>query len=221
MNLPLKTAIFGAASFTVLLVVLHFVNQNLDPSWQPISEYSLGPFGWLMNLAFAALAAAMAGLACEIWRAFPTITGRIAAIMIGLAACGNLLAAVCNTDPAGTLPSQSTIPGQIHVAAAGMLGFFVLATPLVLWLFFRTPQYRASTTTIALATVALWVAEIVLIVVMAGYLSRTEGMLGPETPFGWHARVLILICSVWIIITALSLSRHSPPLPSPGGPRSD
>ena len=221
MKLSLKFAILGTAIFTVLLLALHFADQTLDPSWQPISEYSLGSFGWLMKIGFAVLGAAMAGLACEIWRAFPAVAGRIAAVMIGLAACGNLLASVFNTDPAGTLPSQSTLSGQIHVAAAGMLGFFVLATPLVLWQFFRTPQYRASAKTIALATAALWVAEIVLVIVMAGYLSRTEGILGPETPFGWHARVLILICCAWIMITAFSLGRHSPALPSTGAPVSD
>jgi hypothetical protein len=42
----------GAATFVVLLAALHFIKPELDPSWQFISEYAIGDYGWIMLLAF-------------------------------------------------------------------------------------------------------------------------------------------------------------------------
>jgi len=44
-----------AATFVVLLTVLHCVKPELDPSWRFISEYAIGRHGWMMVLAFFAL----------------------------------------------------------------------------------------------------------------------------------------------------------------------
>jgi hypothetical protein len=53
----------GTGMFLMILVVLHVVRPDLDPSWRFISEYELGPHGWLMDVAFISLAVGTASIA--------------------------------------------------------------------------------------------------------------------------------------------------------------
>ena len=40
------------AGFLFLLITLHFIEPEFDPNWRWISEYELGRYGWLMQIAF-------------------------------------------------------------------------------------------------------------------------------------------------------------------------
>jgi hypothetical protein len=51
-------ALAGAGTFAALVILLHFVEKDFDPGRRFISEYVLGDWGLLMNLAFIALGAA-------------------------------------------------------------------------------------------------------------------------------------------------------------------
>ena len=55
-----RTAIFSGVLFAVLLLSLHVLEPEFDPTWRFVSEYMLGDFGWLMHLAFLTLAVSMA-----------------------------------------------------------------------------------------------------------------------------------------------------------------
>ena len=45
-------AFASAGMFVVLLLLLHVVKSDLDPSWHFISEYAIGKHGWIMQAAF-------------------------------------------------------------------------------------------------------------------------------------------------------------------------
>ena len=49
--------------FVVLLLLLHVVRSELDPSWHFISEYEIGKHGWIMQAAFLVLA--LGNVACS------------------------------------------------------------------------------------------------------------------------------------------------------------
>jgi hypothetical protein len=51
-----RLSLWAAIAFLVLLAALHFIKPKLDPSWHFISEYAIGDYGWIMALAFLALA---------------------------------------------------------------------------------------------------------------------------------------------------------------------
>ena len=55
-------AIFGVVGFTVIVLILHVVQADHDPSSQLMSELALGTYGWSMALAFFCLALSMLGL---------------------------------------------------------------------------------------------------------------------------------------------------------------
>lgn len=38
--------------YQLLLIVLIFLRPDLAPSWHSISEWAIGPYGWLMTSAF-------------------------------------------------------------------------------------------------------------------------------------------------------------------------
>ncbi len=55
-------AIFGAVDFAVIVLILHVVQADHDPSSQLMSELALGAYGWSMMLAFFCLALSMLGV---------------------------------------------------------------------------------------------------------------------------------------------------------------
>ena len=56
-------ALAGTGIFAANIVVLHFVEDEFQPCCSFISEYVLGDWGWLMNLAFIALGGAFLAVA--------------------------------------------------------------------------------------------------------------------------------------------------------------
>ena len=57
----------AGALFLVLLVVLHILKPEYDPSWRMISEYEIGRLGWVMQLAFFFLALASLSALVAVW----------------------------------------------------------------------------------------------------------------------------------------------------------
>ncbi|MFB3764984.1 MAG: DUF998 domain-containing protein [Methanotrichaceae archaeon] len=53
--------------FLILLIALHFIEPEFDPSRQLISEYELGNYGWLMSLAFISLGIAVRAMLRATW----------------------------------------------------------------------------------------------------------------------------------------------------------
>src|SRR6478735_8375603 len=50
--LSARVAIAAIITYHVLLFALIFIRPDLDPSWHTISEWAIGPYGWIMSLAF-------------------------------------------------------------------------------------------------------------------------------------------------------------------------
>jgi hypothetical protein len=47
-----RLAIIAAVSHQILLIALIFLRPDLAPSWHTISEWAIGPHGWIMSGAF-------------------------------------------------------------------------------------------------------------------------------------------------------------------------
>src|SRR5687768_5770605 len=62
-----KVSLWSAFIFLDLLITLHFLKPDLDPSWHFISEYQVGRFGWMMSLAFLSLAVSCIALSFALW----------------------------------------------------------------------------------------------------------------------------------------------------------
>src|SRR5215813_11922894 len=116
----------GALAFSILLVLLHFLKPENDPSWRMISEYEIGRYGWLMRLAFFCWSIGFLGLAVALWQQASMLAeGLLAIVAIGLVGAGIFAA-----DPITTLRDAQTRAGKLHAlfGAITVLGIPITAT---------------------------------------------------------------------------------------------
>lgn len=62
-----RTSLTTGTLFVLSLGSLHLLQPEMDPTWRLISEYALGRFGWLMTLAFLALAVCLASAGAAVF----------------------------------------------------------------------------------------------------------------------------------------------------------
>ncbi|NOU19570.1 MAG: DUF998 domain-containing protein [Bacteroidales bacterium] len=160
-----------------------------------------------MNIAFILLGISFLSLGWYIVKEISQTGAKIGGWLLILSSFGNLLSGFFNTDPAGTISEKMTLSGQIHGAAAGLLGFMILATMFIFWQFIKQQGFKPFNKPILISTILVWTTEISLISAMGVYLSKTNGMLTPETPIGWFGRLVIICCAVWVIVCATTLGK--------------
>jgi hypothetical protein len=66
---------FAGTATLVVLLALHFIEGELDPSWHFISEYAIGDYGWMMVVAFLSLVLSYVSLFVAIRSQLRTIVG--------------------------------------------------------------------------------------------------------------------------------------------------
>jgi hypothetical protein len=189
-------------AFLGLLVALHLLRPELDPSWRLVSEYVGGNFGALMVAAFALSALGCLALVVALWQHLRSPPGMVGALVLVVSAVALAVAAIFPTDPILTAPSDLSQTGQIHLAGAGLsMVSFPVAALLIVVALGRATRYRPIRRRMWLLTAATWVALAVLVVVLAGAL---ETGFGPEVAIGWPHRALLLADSVWLLTIALA-----------------
>jgi hypothetical protein len=142
-----------------LVAVLHVLEPEVNDS-DAVSEYALGDYGWLTNIAFFSGAAGIGALAVALYRSLAHSKTAIAGIvLLSIAAVAWVLLGAGNIDPEG---ADATTHGLIHG-----IGFFLglptrLAAPLVLAAAFhrdgRWADYRRLTLALGIAALAAEVA---------------------------------------------------------------
>src|SRR5215216_7052563 len=105
-------------AFSLLLALLHVLKPELDPSWRMISEYEIGRYGWIMRLAFLALASSCVTLFVAIRSQAQTTSGRIGMAFLLLSAAGMAVAAVFIADPITASQEELTTHGNLHALGA-------------------------------------------------------------------------------------------------------
>lgn len=197
----------GAVSFVALLAALHAVRPDLDPSWTVISAYALGDHGWLMTLAFAAMAAGCAALALQLRSHARSLIGRIGLGVLALSAVGFALAATFPSDPITTPPEQQSAAGQWHSAGAMLGGAIPVAALALTWALTRQPVWAGARAWLWSATAGAWIGDLIFIGAMATMLPRGGGSLGPAVLIGWPNRLMIVTYCAWVFIAAWQTSR--------------
>jgi hypothetical protein len=195
-------AFAGAFTFAVLLVALHFIKPELDPSWHFISEYAIGRYGWMMVLAFLSLALGYVGLFVAIRSQLRTITGRIGLALLLVSALGLIIAAVFTTDPITVSEDAVTTEGTLH-NLGGTLGIAMpFAAVLVGWDLARDPAWSSAKRLLMWATGLALVAFVVSFFSLGIMLSQSGGEFGSDVSVGWANRIEILAYSVWLMVVA-------------------
>jgi hypothetical protein len=149
-------AVAGPAVFVALLALLHVLQPEMSDN-DALSEYALGDYGFLTNIAFLAAGigfAALAGLLAG--RLTPTPSARTAIVLLAVAAVGWFLLGAGNIDPEGAEP---TTHGLVH-GIGFVLGIptMFLALLLLARAFGRDERWRPFRRTLLPIAVAAFIA---------------------------------------------------------------
>jgi len=197
-----QASTFGATLFLLLLAMMHLLRVDLDPSWHFISEYGVGPLGWLMQAAFLAFAIAHFALAVALSCWAVGRVGKIGLVMIIVAGLGLLLGGIFVADPMLTHSDDASMSGRLHNLGGGLgiaMPFAVLFITVALR---RHASWRGHL--MPVLAIAAVLGSIVTIAAFAVYLGSTGGQIGPDAKLGIFNRLEIICYSAWFLFVALT-----------------
>jgi hypothetical protein len=208
---PRRTATPRVVSVAMLTVggtciaALHLLRRDLPPGGHRISEYALGPYGWLMAVAFVSIGVGVIVLGWALVRArdrWCTIVG-LTMVAAGVAM---VAAGIWRTDP----HRSGVATDAIHSTSSAAATIALIATA-VTWsvvLRRRGDGTRAARTDLA--------AVLALVACALGALSPS---LHRSSLTGLSQRVLWLTLLSWLLVTAWRLTpRSDPAVSDPSAP---
>jgi hypothetical protein len=184
-------AIGGIVYCIVAVVVLHFLRPEYNPINHAVSNYAVGPYGYLMTSAFYALALSVLALAPGLFLSIAlTDLSRVAILLLCLASSGVVIMGVFPGD-AQALHPPATITGIIHWTAAGVPFLSIMIAAFLLSSSYkmdeRLQRFRRPSLILALA--------------MVGAL-LLYGILALVGWIGIGQRIYLAVCLVWLLVLA-------------------
>lgn len=154
-----RAAAVAALVAAAAVLALHALRRDLEPASHRLSEYAIGPWGWLMMLAFALVAAG-------VWllrRALPADDRlRPVPVLLAVASIGFVASAVFPTDPAQPDAVRETVhsvasTGALVALTAAALWTVTYGTGAIGWRRARSPAGVAT----AVATLGVLISPLV------------------------------------------------------------
>lgn len=190
----------GAAIFTVLLLMLHVMRPDLDPTWRFISEYGRGDMGWIMPVAFIGLAVTCFSSIPLFWKQLKGWIGRIGLVLLGISGVGMVLAALFVTDPINTPMDQLSMAGTLH-SIGGQLNLTSFAMLFLTIALVRNEHWQKLKFVLWTVTAVCLLADIAFIATAAS----SAGVFSPSVYTGLFGRITIICFAVWAILISAPL----------------
>ncbi len=198
-----RAAIAASVATLLILISLHLISPEYDPSWRMVSEYALGQYGWVLSLMFLVWAISSWALAFTLRSQVTTRAGKIGLGFLVAAGVGEAMAAFF--DISHNLHGLATLIGIGSLPIAAMLISVSLsridgwsaAWPALLW-----------TANLTWISVVLMAATFILMMVtymqVGGNLTATEAPAvlppGVIALVGWTNRLLVVIYCLWVMV---------------------
>lgn len=199
-TLAARISIATGVLFVLLLLSLHVLEPEFDPTWRFVSEYALGPFGWLMHLAFFLLATSLASAGVVLFSSVRSMVSKISRLVgyiglaiLGLAAIGILIAAIFTTDPMTTPPAAMTLSGNMHVFGAS-LDYTPVAALVLSFVLARQPAWRPIRRWLFLTAGVMLLAMVAFMLMLPH-----DGKFGPGVLAGLFGRFLLVSYLGWLL----------------------
>lgn len=175
------------------LIVLHVLRPDYAPASHMISDYGVGPYGWVMTTWFVATSCGCLMLLLGLTRTgLKSITARLGVLLLGIASIGLLLSAVFPTDLVG---GPRTRAGEIHtISFLVNVGSIIVATVLLSVSFGTSPRWRTYRSTALVLTLLILVAFVIQ------FRTLHRGM-----PYGLANRLFVAVLFAWFLATAFRL----------------
>ena len=177
--------------FVVAVIVLHFLRHEYNPINHAVSNYAVGPNGYLMTAAFYALALSVFALALSLLHSIAlTNLSRVAILLLCLAGSGMVVIGIFPGD-AHALHPPATITGVVHWAAAGISFLSIMIAAFLLSVSFkideRLQRYQRPCFLLAIAMVGAVLLYAILALV--GWI-------------GIGQRIYLAVCLLWLLVLA-------------------
>ena len=188
-----------------LLVALHFLSPEFDPSWRMVSEYANGQYGWVLSLMFAFWAVSSWALAFAIWSQVRTRPGKLGLFFLIAAGIGEVMASVFDINhPLHGLAGMIGI-GSLPVAA--MLISVSLARTQAWFAAKKALLWTANLTWISVVLMAATFAILMITYAQSGVDMSAETTIttlpaGVIALVGWANRLLVVVYCVWVMTVA-------------------
>jgi hypothetical membrane protein len=184
-------AIGGIVYFVVAVVILHFLRPEYNPINHAVSNYAVGPYGYLMTSAFYVLALSVLALTPGLFRSIAlTNLSRIAIALLYLASCGMVIMGIFPGD-AHALHPPATITGLIHWTAAGISFLSNMIAAFLLSRSFKTDELfqRFQRPCFILALAVVGALLLYGILALVGWI-------------GIGQRIYLAMCLLWLLVLA-------------------
>lgn len=191
--------------FIVILTLLHFIKPEIDPSWNFISEYQVGRYGWLMQTAFISLGLSCTFLAIGLWKEL-NIIGKIGLILLIISAVGMFIGGIFKTDPLNTAPEFQTMSGKLHQTGA-MLDQIPFAALLISIALLKKKDWKIKKWLLGSALVFVWIGFIYFIGSIQSQFPE-DGIFGPDILVGWPNRLMITTQALWIVYIGYESNKY-------------
>ena len=196
-----RLAIVATVSYQILLIALIFLRPDLAPSWHTISEWAIGPYGWVMSVTFLISALSYAALFLMLKSQVRGILGRIGLCILMICVIGATGVGIFTTDPM-PMHFPLSIRGTLHVIF-GTTQFVLLPFAAIL---INISLARKSETWCRARRILLWTAGVPLL----GFLSFMvytvvfvaplgPGAYGPGVNIGWPPRFAFFTYMIWVL----------------------
>lgn len=197
-----RVAMIAIITYQTLLILLIFLRPDLAPSWHTISEWAIGPYGWLMSAGFLISGVSYAAVFLMLRSQVRGWVGGIGLVLLLICAIGASGVGICHTDPMPIHPPLST-RGTLHVifgtAQLALLPFAALL--LNLSLIRNNPRWLLA------RRMLIWTAGLPLF----GFLSFVlysaifvfplgQGAYGPGVNIGWPPRFAFFTYMLWVVV---------------------
>jgi len=203
-----RLSIAAVITYQVLLAAAMVIKPEVDPSWQPMSEYAIGRLGWITVVAFLVSAVSYGSLFVAVRSQATGAWGRVGLGVLLICTVGTVGVGVFVTDPIVTPPDSLSTTGTLHVIFGGTaLTLLPLAALLINLSMARQHRARRTVRRALLWSAGLPLLGLVVQWVWLSIVSSLDGSYGPGVDIGWPPRFLFLTYLVWLITLARQVTR--------------
>jgi Protein of unknown function (DUF998) len=203
------TSIVFASVFLSILLLLHFLKRELDPSWRMISEYEIGRFGWMMRVAFFCWGASVLALLVAIWPSLQPAAGTISRWWFVLIVIALFGAGIFKTNP--ITDSTPSLVNTLHsLCGTIVILTFPIAATLAVRSLLHDPLWAAYQGLLIFGTVLAWVGVVAYFatIIISRIKDPQAGEVGgPHVYMGWPNRFNVVTYILWIMIVAVTALR--------------
>lgn len=198
-----KVAITTSVIAIAILLMLHVLSPELDPSWHMISEYAYGKFGYVLALFFLCWGISSWSTAIALFPLMKNIWSRIGIFLLIISGLGAVMGALFD------------IRHSLHGAAFG-LGVPTLPIAALMISIYLARTYNIDRIKLLVSANLTWIS----IILMAGSLMlfvaalKSVGAFHPEagvltslpagvsSGVGYANRLLVLVYIAWLIVVS-------------------